>query len=76
MFKTFAASCVLAATASAMDIKSVPEWIGGFVTGMTGENHLDEIANCYKGTESLAKEAVDAFTQIRHGHVIKGAREA
>jgi len=42
MFKTFSAACVIA-TASAMNIKAVPEWIGGFVTGMTGENHLDKI---------------------------------
>jgi hypothetical protein len=43
---------------------------------MTGENHLTEFATCYKGGNNLAKEAVDAFSKIRHGHVIAGAKEA
>jgi hypothetical protein len=25
----------------------IPKFIGGFVWGMTGENHLEEIEQCY-----------------------------
>jgi len=40
--KTFATAC-LAASATAFDVKSVPEFVAGFMFGMTGDNHLAEI---------------------------------
>ena len=78
MFKTFSAACIIAC-ASAMEVKGAGEWIGGFLTGMVGENHLTEIGACYKGNAMLVEDARDAFTKIRSGktiQIIKGAEEA
>ena len=43
--RTFAAA-VIAAVANA-DAMAVPDWIAGFIYGMTGDNHLTEIEACY-----------------------------
>ena len=44
--KTFAAAAI-AASASAFDAMAVPDFIAGFMYGMTGDNHLAEIEACY-----------------------------
>ena len=44
MRTTFVAAAI-AATSSAdtIDVKAIPDWIAGFVFGLTGDNHLTEI---------------------------------
>ena len=49
--KSFAASAVIAASASAFDAMAVPDFVAGFIYGMTGDNHLSEIEACYQGGE-------------------------
>jgi len=39
----------IAATATAMDAMAVPDFIAGFIFGLTGDNHLEEIEQCYTG---------------------------
>lgn len=46
--RTFAMAA-LAASATAFDAESVPQFIAGFMYGMTGYNHLTEIEACYTG---------------------------
>ena len=50
MRTTFVTAAV-AATASAveMDAKAVPDFLAGFIFGLTGDNHLEEIETCYTG---------------------------
>ena len=54
--KTFAAA-VIAASASALDAMSIPDFIAGFMFGMTGDNHLAEIEACYQGGEQIATDS-------------------
>lgn len=46
-------------------VTSVPEFVAGFVYGMTGDNHLDEIQTCISGGEILATEIESAITDIK-----------
>ena len=32
---------------------AIPEFVAGFVFEMTGNNHLDEIKNCFQGGEVI-----------------------
>lgn len=48
--RTFAAAAI-AASASAFDAMAVPDWIAGFMYGMTGDNNLTEIEACFQGGE-------------------------
>ena len=46
--KSFALSLLLSA-ANAVDVMAVPDYIAGWIYGMTGDNHLTEIETCYTG---------------------------
>ena len=50
MNKITFASALVAATASALDVLAVPDFTAGFIYGMTGANHLEEIETCYHGS--------------------------
>ena len=41
------------------DVLAVPEFVAGFIYGMTGDNHLEEIETCMQGGEDLIAD-VDA----------------
>jgi hypothetical protein len=43
------ATALIAAAASAFDLLAIPDYTAGFIYGMTGANHLEEIENCYSG---------------------------
>jgi hypothetical protein len=58
------ASALIAASASALDIKAVPHYTAGFIYGMTGANHLHEIENCYHTSSSLFTDAHNALNDI------------
>lgn len=40
-------TAAIAATATATDAK-IPEFVAGMIFGLTGDNHLEEIKQCYK----------------------------
>lgn len=67
---TFAAA-LIAASASALDTLAIPDYVAGFIYGMTGDNHLQEIETCFNGSESLISEAHDALTDIQSGNWVK-----
>jgi hypothetical protein len=48
------ATALIAATAAACDPAAIPDYTAGFIYGMTGANHLEEIENCYNGSQDLA----------------------
>lgn len=56
MLKSFATTMIIA-SASAMNVVSVPEWMAGFIYGMAGSNHLDELKSCFDGSEALVLDA-------------------
>ena len=72
--KTFAAA-VLAATASA-DAMAVPDFIAGFMYGMTGDNHLSEIEACYQGGEQIVTDSQTAIADFKSGNYFKGIQDA
>ena len=41
--RTAFATAAIVATTSALDVKAVPDWIAGFIFGLTGDNNMTEI---------------------------------
>ena len=39
-----------------MDVMAVPDFIAGFMYGMVGFNHMEEIENCYNGTMDVVDD--------------------
>jgi len=39
------------------DVMSVPDYVSGFIYGMTGDNHLTEIEACYNGGSDVVTKA-------------------
>jgi len=73
--KTFATAC-LAATATAFDAIAVPDFISGFIYGMTGDNHLTEIEACYQGGSKIIADSHAALTDFKAGDWFKGLKDA
>ena len=65
--KTFAASAVIAASASAFDVLAVPDFVAGFIYGMTGDNHLTEVEACFPGGELMYHEIEAGIADIKKG---------
>lgn len=74
--KTFAASAVIAASASAFDAMAVPDFVAGFIYGMTGDNHLAEIEACYQGGEQIVTDSQTAIADFEAGDFFKGIKDA
>jgi len=56
----------------------VPQFLGGFLYGMTGENHLEEIEACYTGGDLMFNEiefALAEVTQDGWDHMVQGILE-
>jgi len=56
----------------------LPKFLGGFVWGMTGENHLEEIEACYEGTDMMWHEinfAIQEFQKNTTDDLIQGILE-
>jgi hypothetical protein len=64
------------AAAALAESHDVPAWVAGFIYGMTGDNHLDEIENCFTGSETLYENAKLAFSELSSGNISAGAKEA
>ena len=74
--KTFAAAAIAATSASAFDVISVPDFVAGFIYGMTGDNHLTEIEACYQGGESIATDVQTALADFEGGNYFAGLKDA
>lgn len=61
--RTAFATAAVVATASAveLDVMAVPDFIAGFIFGLTGDNKLTEIEQCYSGGQGIVTEAGDAL---------------
>ena len=64
-----------AASAVELDPLSVPDFIAGFMFGLTGDNHLEEIEKCYSGGAGLATDAQAVLADIKAGHFISGVQD-
>ena len=58
-----------------MDVMAVPDFIAGFMYGMVGFNHMEEIENCYNGTMDVVDDVQKAVGEIMHGDYILGFAE-
>jgi len=74
--KAFAASAVIAASASAFDAMAVPDFVAGFIYGMTGDNHLTEIEACYQGGSQIVTDSQTAIGDFEAGDYFKGIMDA
>jgi len=50
-----------------MPVMAIPDFVAGFVFGMTGDNNLTEIEACYQGGEVMATEIEQGIADIKHG---------
>ena len=73
--KTFAAA-IIAASASAFDAMAVPDFVAGFMYGMTGDNHLAEIEACYQGGEQIVSDSQTAIADFETGNWFQGIKDA
>ena len=48
---------------------AIPDFIAGFVFGMTGDNKLTEIEACYQGGQLMAQEIETGIADIKKGGV-------
>ena len=74
--KTFAAAAIAATSASAFDAMTVPEFVAGFMYGMTGDNNLAEIEACYQGGESIGTDVQTAFADYQSGNYFQALKDA
>jgi len=74
--KSFAVSAVVAASASAFDVMAVPDFVAGFIYGMTGDNHLTEIEACYQGGDQIVIDSQTAFGDFKSGNFFTGIKDA
>lgn len=54
---------------------AVPDFVAGFVYGMTGDNHLMEIEACYDGGSDVVADVQKAVSKIESGSYITGFAE-
>ena len=73
--RTLFTTAVLAAGANALDAKAIPDFVAGFVYGMTGDNHLTEIEACCDGSTQVVQDVQAAIAKIEGGHFITGFAE-
>ena len=73
--KTVFSAALVAASASALDVMAVPDFVAGLVYGLTGDNHLTEIEACYNSSIDLGQEALDALGELKNHKWIASARD-
>jgi len=54
-------------TPAPLPIMAVPDFVAGLVYGLTTEDHLTEIEQCFKGGEFMAKEIEYGISDIKAG---------
>ena len=75
--RTAFATAAIVATSSAytLDVKAVPDWVAGFIYGLTGDNNLDEIEKCFTGGQTLVTDAEAALADIKSGKFLDGVKD-
>lgn len=58
-----------------LEAMAIPDYVAGFMYGMTGDNHLEEIEGCYTGGTSVISDAQEALNLIKQGKYKKGAAD-
>jgi len=53
-----------------LELLMLPELMAGFVYGMVGDNHLEEMQTCYAGVTPLYDILDAAFTSIEGWHFL------
>jgi hypothetical protein len=74
--RTAFATAAIAASANALDAVAIPDFIAGFIFGLTGDNHLAEIEQCYQGGQSIVTDGQAVITDLKTGHLIQGVKDA
>ena len=73
---SFAVATVFAIEQAYMlEAMSVPDFVAGFVYGMTGDNHLTEIEACFDGSSKVVDDVQKAVAKIESGSYISGFAE-
>jgi len=55
---------------------AVPDFVAGFMYGMTGDNNLTEIEACFQGGEQIVTDAQTAIADFEAGDYFKGIKDA
>lgn len=55
---------------------AVPDFVAGFIYGMTGDNHLAEIEACYQGGEQIVTDSKAAIADFESGNWFQGIKDA
>lgn len=66
--KSFAAAA-LAASTSALSIH--PDFFAGYLYGMTGANHLDEMRGCLDSSYLVAEDIHDGIADLEQANFLK-----
>lgn len=51
----------------AIDVMAIPDFVAGFIYGMTGDNDLTEIEACFQGTQEMYNEITTGIADIEKG---------
>ena len=51
---------------------AIPDFVAGFVYGLTGDNNLTEIEACYQGGEQIVTDSQTAIADFKAGNYFKG----
>ena len=55
---------------------AVPDFVAGFLLGMTGDNHLTKIEAFYQGGDRVIMDTKPALSDFMSGHFFKGIKAA
>ena len=55
-----------------LEAMAIPDFVAGFVYGMTGDNHLTEIEACYTGGTDVVSDVQKAISDIEAGEYVRG----
>ena len=56
-----------------LEAMAIPDYVAGFIYGMSGDNHLEEIEGCYHGGSSVVSDAQNALKLLEEGSYTKSA---
>ena len=54
------------------EMSSILDFLAGFISTFTGENHLDQFEQCYSGSDSLITDLKKILGDIESGDYISG----
>jgi hypothetical protein len=62
-------------TPANLDVMAVPDFVAGFMYGITGDNNLTENESCFTGSEVVLLDIQNALYDMESGNLIKGVKE-